>query len=121
MAILQNRATKEITQIGVFKDCGLPLGITAEMGYDTFKVELPLESRLLVYSDGLTDALAPDSGEGGKKRSFGVDGIMSALQASSQQTLEMALDGLFKASGSFTGGEGRHDDTSVVMVERFVT
>lgn len=119
LSILHDRVHNEVRQIGVFKECGLPLGITAEMGYDTFTAELPPESRLLVYSDGLTDALAPDSGESGKKRSFGVEGIMSALKAASQQTLEVALDSLFKTSGSFTGGEGRHDDTSVVMVERF--
>jgi serine phosphatase RsbU (regulator of sigma subunit) len=120
LGILYDRPRAEAKLIGGSRDCGMPLGITAEADYETRSVELPPDSRLVVYSDGLTDALAPDSATSGPgKRSFGVQGIIEAMQAGSQDTLETALDRLFKRSRAFTGGEGRHDDTSVVMVERF--
>ena len=49
---------------------------------------------------------------------FGVDGICRTLRDTRDQSLEEAMEALFRASGEFTEGEGRHDDTSVVLVER---
>jgi len=70
---------------------------------------------VLIYSDGLTDALAP---AGREATLFGVDGICRTLRGCQDQSLEETMEALFRASGEFTEGEGRHDDTSVVLVER---
>jgi phosphoserine phosphatase RsbU/P len=40
------------------------------------------------------------------------------LQASRKAKVDETLDQLFRAASAFTGGTGRHDDTSVVLVER---
>lgn len=116
-ALLHRLDSNEVTQVGSNSDGGLPLGITDGMDYDAFLFEMPPRSRLLLYSDGLTDALAPGQGEGGL--AWGVRGITEALKASRALTLDEAMEHLFAASHTFTGGIGRHDDTSVLLLERF--
>lgn len=105
----------EVTQVGANSDGGLPLGIAAGMGYEAFSFVLPPRSRLLLYSDGLTDAL---SDQADNHSAFGVRGISEALRASREQPLADALDHLFRASNAYTSGHGRHDDTSVLLLER---
>jgi len=80
-------------------------------------VELPQNCRVLMYSDGLTDALPTADAN---CPAFGVDGITDTLRKCVADPLEQALDMLFRNSSAFTGGAGRHDDTSVVLVERML-
>ncbi len=115
-ALLHRLDTNEVTQVGHNSDGGLPLGIADGLGYEAFSFVMPPHSRLLMYSDGLTDALAPGEGEGGK--AFGVSGICEALKACHGRGLGETLDHLFEMSHRFTGGHGRHDDTSVLLLER---
>ncbi len=115
-ALLQRLETNEVVQVGSNSDGGLPLGITDGVGYDSLHFEMPPHSRLLLYSDGLTDALAPGESAGGA--AFGVRGIIEALQTCRDRPLEEALEHLFAASHRYTGGQGRHDDTSVLLLER---
>jgi phosphoserine phosphatase RsbU/P len=114
-ALIHDIQTNTVTPVGGNNDGGLPLGITAEMGYDVMKFDIPPGGRILIYSDGLTDALAPS---GRDPSMFGVDGICKTLLACKDKTLEETMDALFGDSREFTEGEGRHDDTSVVLVER---
>lgn len=114
-ALLHDRRTNRVTPVGGNNEGGLPLGITAEMGYDVMTTQIPPGGRVLIYSDGLTDALAPN---GGSSAMFGVDGICRSLRACHDRSLEETMETLFRDSGEFTAGEGRHDDTSVVLVER---
>jgi len=65
-ALLHRLDVDEVTQVGSNSDGGLPLGITDGMPYDAFTFELPPHSRLLLYSDGLTDALGAGRGRGGQ-------------------------------------------------------
>jgi phosphoserine phosphatase RsbU/P len=115
-ALLHDRANDRIVPVGGNSDGGLPLGITTEMGYDVMKTTIPPGSRVLIYSDGLTDALPPTAVGGGQL--FGVEGICRTLAAHRDRSLEETLEALFHDSKAYTGGEGRHDDTSVVLVER---
>ena len=43
----------------------------------------------------------------------------SGLEAARAEPLDQALERLFAESRAFTQGTGRHDDTSVVLVERY--
>ena len=114
-ALVHDRRTNAVAAVGGNHDGGLPLGIAAEIGYDVLSAELPPGGRVLIYSDGLTDALAP---AGREPSMFGVDGICRTLRDCRDGTLEETLEALFHQSRVFTEGEGRHDDTSVVLVER---
>jgi sigma-B regulation protein RsbU (phosphoserine phosphatase) len=115
LAMLHNLDTDEVTTIGKSEDCGLPLGIAGDFSYTSSTIEFPLNHRLLIYSDGLTDAFSPRSAP---HRLFGVEGITEAMKNCRRGTVADALDQLFTTSRDFTEGAGRHDDTSVVLVER---
>lgn len=114
-ALMHDRTTNTVVPVGGNNDGGLPLGITAEMGYDVMTFDLPPRCRVLIFSDGLTDALCPGGGSSGM---FGVDGICRTLRENCDKSIEETMEALFRDSREFTRGEGRHDDTSVVLVER---
>ena len=49
---------------------------------------------------------------------FGIAGIIDALKESINMSLDEAMDHLFNKPTEITAGAGRHDDTSVMMIER---
>jgi serine phosphatase RsbU (regulator of sigma subunit) len=113
--LLQNLRTNEIVPLGSDQEGGLPLGINLDLPYDVKRNFIPDNHRLLLYTDGLSEAF-PEGGD--HHDEFGSDGIIGALKAAVELPLDQALDTLFIASHEFTGGTGRHDDTSVVLLER---
>lgn len=117
LALIQDLKTNEVTAVGSETQTGLPLGIYPDVEYQACSSFIPPASRLLVYSDGLTDALPPQ-GSGPVGQAFGIKGLSDTLRASRDLDLDATLERLFQDSLSFTGGVGRHDDTSVVLLER---
>jgi len=115
-ALLHDLDTDEIRDVGTKDDGGLPLAIAPEIGYDAVLTKLPPRCRVLVFSDGMTDALSP--GDGNDAKMFGTQGIIDTLRACRHETIDVTMDRLFSESRAFTRGEGRHDDTSAVLVER---
>lgn len=115
LAQLQRLESNEVVPIGEDELTGLPLAVEPSIQYEANTIVLPTQSRVLVYSDGLTDALS-DTERG--SRAFGVSGIMQTLKACRHTALDKTLETLFADSRDFTGGAGRHDDTSVVLLER---
>jgi serine phosphatase RsbU (regulator of sigma subunit) len=114
LALLQRLAANEVTSIGSPADCGVPLGICADESYISRAQELPTGSRVLIYSDGLADAMTCSSGS----QPFGVQGVVETLRAGVGDTLIGAVERLFCSSSDHTGSDGRFDDTSVVLLER---
>jgi phosphoserine phosphatase RsbU/P len=112
--LLQRFAANEVAPVGSCADAGPPLGISPHLAYEAQTLEMPEGSRLLLYTDGLTEALP----EGDPDQQFGLDGITLTLRATAKLHVDEALDMLFVASAAFTGGKGRHDDTSAILVER---
>lgn len=96
---------------------GLPLGIIPEAEYETQSIVLPERSRLLLYTDGIVEAF-PGGSE--QHEEFGVDGLKRSLSEARSHKLGDALQKLFDDSLAFTGGQGRHDDTSILLVERSI-
>jgi len=117
LALIHNLITDEVYPVGDNSNGGLPLGIYGEVAYDTATSDIPINSRILLFTDGLTDALAPGTDE--SYGMFGTTGIGRILQECRSLSLEETLDRLFSASREYTCGDGRHDDTSVVLIERF--
>lgn len=118
VALLHDMKTNEVRSIGTDAEAGLPLGIYPDVEYTSSSVPIPPGSRILIYSDGLTDALPPQ-GSPNSEMAFGVPGVSKALQECLNKNIEDTLNHLFKASADYTEGAGRHDDTSVVLLERF--
>ena len=115
LPVLQQCSANEITNLGDNSDGGLPLGIDPTATYTARCSQIPPGSRLLLYTDGLAEALGdPD----GSHHEFGFDGIQKSLRATVTEPISSALQSLFGNSSAFTRGHGRHDDTSVVLISR---
>jgi serine phosphatase RsbU (regulator of sigma subunit) len=114
LPLLQDLRTGHISELGASEDGGgLPLAITPDAEYTTLVHPLPPLHRLIVYTDGLVEALPGDDAS----RQFGLQGVKRTLDACRQASPEQTLDALFHDSQAFTAA-GRHDDTSVLIVER---
>ena len=118
VAMMHNLLSNEVSNIGSENECGLPLGIYPDVEYMSSTVPIPEACRILIYSDGLTDALPPQ-GSPNSEQAFGVQGVAKTLQACNNLSLEETLNQLFSTTSEYTEGAGRHDDTSVVLLERF--
>ncbi len=84
-------------------DSGLPLGV-AESEFQERRIELPPASRVLFYTDGISEAANRDEEYGGRR--------LQALVARPQITAE---DVLAEVRG-FAGPRGLHDDATVILV-----
>lgn len=115
--LLQNLKTGEIQPLADLEAGGLPLGIIEDAEHTVQKSIIPPNSRLIIYSDGLAEAFPPADETCGH-REFGQAGLVNTLRDSASIPLPATLQRLFDASNAFTGGLGRHDDTSVVLAER---
>jgi serine phosphatase RsbU (regulator of sigma subunit) len=115
LALLQDLQTNEIVQVGTEAVGGFPLGISTGLPYAVARAQLPPNSRLLLYTDGLTDAFPAG---GSALKAFGVRGIRDTMRRCPGGSPDRALDALFAASAASTKGSGRHDDTSAVVLER---
>ncbi len=94
---------------------GMPLGIMAEAEYNSHKFIVPPNSRLALFTDGLVEAFPDDRA---KHTEFGVEGISQTLRNAHEAPLHDAMQALFDDSKDFTRGQGRHDDTSIVLLHR---
>jgi phosphoserine phosphatase RsbU/P len=115
MPMIQDMTTGEVRKLGTKEEGGLPLVIDEDWEYEQCSAEIPDNSRILLYTDGLDEALAEP---GSDAEQFGEDGIINTLKETLNMPLEEVLDRLFLDSLEATGGIGRHDDTSVVIIER---
>lgn len=115
MPLLQDLNTNSVVPVGNDEQGGLPLAIEDDWDYDHFVLDLPKNSRLLIYTDGLEEAFPMANDD---HPQFGIDGIVSSLQSTAHLPLDEALEKLFSDSSAYTCGDGRMDDTSVLLIER---
>lgn len=115
MPLLHDLTHNRVEPLGSLDAGGLPLGVLPEAEYEIHTSPVPPHSRLLLYTDGLEEAF-PENNYAHAE--FGRKGVERVLESSCQRPLEEALQALFDESHAFTRGMGRHDDTSVVLVER---
>lgn len=114
--IIHNLETNEVAEATNDPDAaGLPIGILDDADYETQSTIVPPNSRLLIYTDGLVEAFNPDSDDHAE---FGIPGVANTMQKCREQDIQTCMQSLFDDSLGFTGGHGRHDDTSLVIVER---
>lgn len=101
--------------IGDDDAAGLPIGIIDDAEYETHSFTLGHQSRLLLYTDGIIEAFPAGQDQ---HCEFGVKGLMETLSSARSLPLDQTLQRLFDDSQAFTAGQGRHDDTSILLMER---
>jgi serine phosphatase RsbU (regulator of sigma subunit) len=115
MPLIQDLATNEVRKLASDEEGGTPLGIEEDWVYELCSAEMPENSRVLIYTDGLEEAF-PAGGD--EEQQFGLTGIISTLKETAHLSVEEALERLFADSHAATKGSGRADDTSVLLLER---
>ena len=115
--LLQRRDDNQVVPLGGLDDGGLPLGIVPGADYESHTWQLRGPGRLLLYTDGLEEAFPAGANGNSPHVSFGVQGIQESLRKTGNCTAEEALAALFADSEAFTGGTGRHDDTSALLID----
>ncbi len=88
---------------------GLLVGIFPEAKYEEGRVEMGAGDRLLLYTDGITEAQAPDGELYGEERLEVLLRASSALDATALQARILA------AAGEFCAGEWQDDATLMVL------
>lgn len=117
LPLVQDLETGEIRPMASGLPSGLPLAVLPDAEYETLVTPLPSRCRILLYTDGLSEAFSSNDPDQ-TIRQFGEAGINQTLRDCVELPVTEVMQRLFQSSHDFTHGEGRHDDTSVVLVER---
>jgi len=90
---------------------GLPLGIQAEAPYQSGRVVLESEDWLLVFTDGLVEAVNARDEEYGEQR------MITILDGSSAVTPERVLSRMMVDVDAFVGTTPQHDDITCLLIK----
>ena len=104
--ILQRRCG-EVVRIG---NGGMPIGLIEDPQFDEIVVQLHPGDRLLIASDGVTEAASPSG------RLLGDDGLAAILRTNAPLTGHTLLESMAWSISEFSRGE-RGDDISAVLIE----
>ena len=88
---------------------GLPLGISAEGGYETADIELRTGDALILYTDGVIEAFDANGSEFGEPR--WLDAIRSLPDWNAQESLQF----LMKRVDEFVGATRQSDDITCLV------
>jgi serine phosphatase RsbU (regulator of sigma subunit) len=91
---------------------GLPLGIMEGSRYETCTVNLRPGETLILYTDGVTDALNV------RREAFGQEGVDRTLKATGSPTPAAVVERLAKAIEQHSKGSDPHDDVTLVSLGR---
>jgi phosphoserine phosphatase RsbU/P len=90
---------------------GMPIGLWADIEFDSFELSVARGDRLLFYSDGVTECSNQDGEMFGEKR------LADYLEKASGSSLAAIPAGLYDAIRGWRGGAGLEDDVSLLAVE----
>ena len=108
-AILLRAAAGEVQKLG---KTGIALGIAADQTWETGVVNLDPGDLLLMYSDGITDAMNEEGGF------FGDSPIKDMLKGSAGKSALDVQEALLAEVREFAGSAAQHDDIALVTVRR---
>jgi serine phosphatase RsbU (regulator of sigma subunit) len=89
---------------------GLPLGVLAEADYATREIVLGAGDRLVLYTDGVTEASTEDGAEFGEAR------LEAAIDALRQGTPVAMVDGIVERVDAFAAGAPQADDITCLAL-----
>jgi serine phosphatase RsbU (regulator of sigma subunit) len=95
----------------LFEAAGTPLGLIPGMRYTSERCTFPFGSRLLFYTDGLTEAFRGDE-------EFGPERLMDHFSECRSNKADDILDALWTAIGEFVEGGPQGDDMTALVLCR---
>jgi phosphoserine phosphatase RsbU/P len=94
---------------------GLPLGIDEGERYAESAMGLEKGDLMLLYTDGITEAMAP-ADPSGSRELFGVERLDDILTRSADDTVETVVERVREAVTAFTAGGAATDDQTLVAM-----
>ena len=89
---------------------GMALGLWEEITLDEYRVHLPQDSMLMMFTDGMTDCRNP------KGEPYGLDRIKKTLSGLSVATAQSACDQLFDSLMYYQSGARQDDDVTLMAI-----
>jgi serine phosphatase RsbU (regulator of sigma subunit) len=94
-----------------FKATGTPLGLVPGMRYSSEQGSFPAGSRLLFYTDGLTEVFKGDE-------EFGPERLLHEFSTCPSSNADVILDALFNTLSNFAEGGEQGDDMTALALSR---
>jgi len=91
---------------------GIVLGVLDDPEIEQRSTVLYPGDELLLYTDGVTEAVSPDGTE------FGVDRLAEAMRLSADQTAEQAIMAITQAHQAHVAGGDQNDDLTLLLIKR---
>lgn len=91
---------------------GVPLGLLPGARFQSRTVTLEPGDLVCLYSDGITEAAAPDDEE------FGMPRLIDLLRAWRERPLEPVIEAVIQTVGEFSQGLPQGDDQTLVLLRR---
>jgi sigma-B regulation protein RsbU (phosphoserine phosphatase) len=102
-------ARNELTTL---KGHGLALGVLPGITLEDHEFEMECGDLLLMYTDGVTDAVNASEEE------FGTERLADLVKSNAQLSVESLVDEITRAVTDFAGEGVRFDDLTMVAVKR---
>jgi len=91
---------------------GMALGIINEIELDAQTVTIPLGGMVVIYSDGLSEALDIDDNQ------YGTERLAKELSTLGQLTASQVCTHVWKRVQAFAGEQSQSDDFTVIVIKR---
>jgi serine phosphatase RsbU (regulator of sigma subunit) len=101
----RNRAMERL-EVG-----GLPLGIMPEAAYTSAQLELQSGDWLIIFTDGVVEAVNAGNDEYGETR------LLAALEANVTLTPPQVLERILASLDAFVGNTPQHDDVTCLLIK----
>lgn len=95
---------------GEINHSGLPLGMFCDTEFNVNKVQLSPGDSLLLFSDGVTEALDAEGTE------YGTDRLFEAIDSCTYETTGDLIAGCLTHLDAFRGNTARHDDLTMLAL-----
>jgi sigma-B regulation protein RsbU (phosphoserine phosphatase) len=99
--------------VELLRASGPPLGLLADVRFQSVKVSLAPDSLLVAYTDGFSEAPSPSDDD-----DFGVGRIVDLAITHRRDPLGRVVAELFAAVDRHTGGAPAHDDRTLLLLRR---
>lgn len=103
------RRSGEMLRLGA---TSVPMGLLPGSRFAEGSFELGEGDVLLLYSDGVTDAMDAQGEE------YGIERLMEMLGRGGEAGMDALIDGIFHSIDAFAVGEAQHDDITVLAMRR---
>ncbi len=95
----------------IMESCGLPVGMYPNTKWKDEKIRLEKGSRILLFTDGITEARNKDG------EFYGMERVIRTAESHSSEPVEKIKDAIISDVCRFSGGESQGDDRAIVIME----